>query len=60
MFSLFLSTSSKSERSRKLGYHFEILAKPMHPDEVICRIRDLLSEEGAAGFDSCSSSQREL
>ena len=50
------ATADLLTNARKLGYHFEILAKPMHPDEVIDRIRNLLSGEGAAGVDSSLSS----
>jgi DNA-binding response OmpR family regulator len=42
-------TSDLLENARKNGHHFEVLAKPIHPDELLARIRDAgVSDEGAA------------
>lgn len=40
-------TADLLENARKLGYAFEILAKPIHPTEIIEKIRTLLAETGA-------------
>ncbi len=37
------STANLLENARKLGYSFEILAKPIYPTEVIERIQTLLA-----------------
>ncbi|WP_239462070.1 response regulator [Occallatibacter savannae] len=37
------STSDLLENARKLGYTFEILAKPVYPTEVIERIQQVLA-----------------
>jgi len=36
------ATSDLLENARKLGYNFEILAKPIYPTEVIDKIREML------------------
>jgi DNA-binding NtrC family response regulator len=42
-------TSDLLEAARKKGYHFEVLAKPIHPDRLVARIRDAdVYDEGVA------------
>jgi CheY-like chemotaxis protein len=33
-------TGDLLEAARKKGHHFEVLAKPIHPDQLLARIRD--------------------
>ncbi|WP_109487538.1 response regulator [Occallatibacter savannae] len=42
------STADLLENARKLGYTFEILAKPVYPTEVIERIQALLARSDGA------------
>jgi DNA-binding NtrC family response regulator len=39
-------TADLMANARKLGYNFEILAKPMHPTEVIDNIHRVFNEDG--------------
>jgi DNA-binding response OmpR family regulator len=42
-------TSDLLENARKNGHHFEVLAKPIHPEELLAKIRDAdVSDEGVA------------
>lgn len=36
------------EDAKHLGYEFELLAKPLHPEELFLKIKELI-EQGAAG-----------
>ena len=40
------ATADLLANARKMGYNFEIFAKPMHPEEVIHKVRTLLAERG--------------
>ncbi len=37
-----IHTDDLLERAKKEGHEFEILAKPVHPDEILERLRDLV------------------
>ncbi len=38
-----IHTADLLERAKKEGYEFEILAKPAHPDQILERLRDLVT-----------------
>jgi CheY-like chemotaxis protein len=38
-----IETTDLLETARKQGYHFEVLAKPIHPDRLLARIRDAIA-----------------
>ena len=35
-----LDTADLLERARRQGHHFEVLAKPVHPDAILSRLND--------------------
>lgn len=35
-------TGELLEKASRDGHHFDILAKPIHPDEILARLRDLV------------------
>jgi DNA-binding response OmpR family regulator len=42
-------TGDLLEATRKKGHHFQVLAKPIHPDQLLARIRDAeVSDESVA------------
>lgn len=38
-----IHTADLLEKAKKEGYEFEILAKPVHPDQILERLRDMMS-----------------
>lgn len=42
LYSAMIDTDELQERAKKDGHEFEILAKPVHPDEILARLRGLL------------------
>jgi DNA-binding response OmpR family regulator len=47
LFSGQAETTEILEGARRRGYDFELLAKPVHPEELLARIRELIGPENA-------------
>ena len=43
-----IHTAELLERAKKDGHEFEVLAKPVHPAQILERLRDLVGVEGEA------------
>jgi DNA-binding response OmpR family regulator len=47
LFSGQADTAEILEDAKRRGYDFELLAKPLHPEELLIRIRELIGSRGA-------------
>jgi DNA-binding response OmpR family regulator len=47
LFSGQANTADTLEDAKRCGYDFELLAKPLHPEELITRIRELIESHDA-------------
>jgi CheY-like chemotaxis protein len=47
LFSGQAETAEILEDARRRGYDFELLAKPLHPDKLVLRIKELIGPPGA-------------